>query len=326
MATSDITHALSVPFALGDLEWKVQTCGEKNGKAWALIVPYLSARAIADRLDAVVGPENWRPEYVAAPSHGDGMTCRLSLRFGAEWVAKEDGTGAVEPNAGLSTAEAVKGTYSNAFKRVAQVWGIGRYLYFLDAVWADVHTDRNRGTRGKTKQGTEFRWDVPKDALPLWARPDGSGRPPEATQTARLIAGDEDDDGEVAKAHAPPARAPKAYPLDGKAEPADALTLASAQALVLKGKALGEMSDESIRRAVTWAIDTMDEQGTKPHLEKLKTAGQMILTARANSTLAAPLKTSKAKGTYVPPDPDPTDSDPDTLPKALQDEDDTLPF
>ena len=41
------------PFAPGDIEWRVQTAGEKNGKPWARVLAYVTNRAIMDRLDEV---------------------------------------------------------------------------------------------------------------------------------------------------------------------------------------------------------------------------------------------------------------------------------
>jgi hypothetical protein len=52
-------------------------------------------------------------------------------------------------------------------------WGIGRYLYALDESFATVH--ENGRFRGKTKQGSDFRWDPP--ALPAWALPEKAEPP-----------------------------------------------------------------------------------------------------------------------------------------------------
>jgi len=42
-----------------DIEWRVQSSGEKNGKPWALVLAYITNRAIMDRFDEVCGPGNW---------------------------------------------------------------------------------------------------------------------------------------------------------------------------------------------------------------------------------------------------------------------------
>ncbi len=52
------------------------------------------------------------------------MICYLSIRCDGEWVTKSDG-------AGDTNIEAEKGGISDALKRAAQKFGIGRYLYYL---------------------------------------------------------------------------------------------------------------------------------------------------------------------------------------------------
>ncbi len=79
-----------------------------------------------DRLDEVIGPENWRDEYKSGPD--GGVICGLSLRIGDEWIEKWDG-------ADIPDFEAIKGGLSDAFKRVGVKWGIGRYLYRLESSW-----------------------------------------------------------------------------------------------------------------------------------------------------------------------------------------------
>lgn len=78
-----------------------------------------------DRLDSVVGQANWQATY----SHALSKTvCELSIRCGDEWIIKSNG-------AGDSDIEGEKGALSDAFKRAAVLWGIGRYLYNLDSPW-----------------------------------------------------------------------------------------------------------------------------------------------------------------------------------------------
>ena len=128
-----IAAELSQPFEPEDLEWRVQTTMKDNTKG--LAVAYVTNRAIQDRLDAVVGPENWRNEF--RPWHGDGkkdaQICGISIYHEGrgEWITKFDG-------AEDSDIEPVKGGLSDSMKRAAVQWGIGRLLYKLDPVWVDV--------------------------------------------------------------------------------------------------------------------------------------------------------------------------------------------
>jgi len=112
-----------------DIEWRVDSAPyERNGEWSARFVPYLKAPSVARLLDEWVGPEAWTDEYV--PS-GRGLECHLTILG----ITKVDV--GVAPS-GEDTL-AVKGIYSDAFKRVASIkWGVGRNVYQLEGVWAPV--------------------------------------------------------------------------------------------------------------------------------------------------------------------------------------------
>lgn len=179
---------LADPFEPGDLEWRVQSNGVKGGRVWAIVVPYITQRAVYDRLDDVCGPENWRNEFQPTPS-GKGTLAGISIRVDGEWVTKWNGAGDPEVSGGLSAGDAVKGGLSNAEKRAAVSWGIGRYLYRLEASFADTFPpNSNEGLfRGKVRgkggaSDTAYRWNPPR--LPDWALPSGSGSPTASTTPA----------------------------------------------------------------------------------------------------------------------------------------------
>jgi hypothetical protein len=114
-------------FAPGDIEWKPLRYTKDRKRAMA--APYITNRAIMDRLDEVCGPENWRNEFRQGPD--GGVLCGISLRLGSEWVTKWDGASNTE-------IEAVKGGLSSSMRRAAVQWGIGRYLYRLPPRWQAV--------------------------------------------------------------------------------------------------------------------------------------------------------------------------------------------
>lgn len=124
--TNDLFVALAAPFPPERVSWRVgSTTGDKK-KGMALA--YIDARDVMDRLDSVVGPANWRRVH----PHANGRTlCSLEIKINGEWVAKEDG-------AGDTDVEAEKGALSDAFKRAAVNWGIGRYLYDLPSPWVEI--------------------------------------------------------------------------------------------------------------------------------------------------------------------------------------------
>lgn len=146
---------LKEPFNDSELEWKPQSVGIKNGKPWAMILCYVQARAIQNRLDEVFGPMNWKDEY---RFEQNGVICRLSVYCSEkkEWIAKENGS----PETDI---ESFKGGISGAFKRVASSgYGIGRYLYELDTTFADCSMSKQNGYKqAKTKDNQYFYWKVP---------------------------------------------------------------------------------------------------------------------------------------------------------------------
>jgi hypothetical protein len=124
--TANIFADLAAPFPPDIVSWRVgATTGDKS-KGMALA--YIDARDVMERLDRVVGPENWQCEY---PHAGVKTVCSIGIKVFGEWVWKADGGGDTDH-------EAEKGALSDAFKRAAVKWGIGRYLYDLDSPWVAI--------------------------------------------------------------------------------------------------------------------------------------------------------------------------------------------
>jgi hypothetical protein len=120
---------LCAPFPPSAIHWRVGNVFSKDGlESTAMVLAYLDARDVMDRLDEVAGPSNWQCRY----SHADKKTiCDIGIRIDGDWVWKADG-------AGDTDIEADKGALSDAFKRAAVRWGIGRYLYGLGDTKAKV--------------------------------------------------------------------------------------------------------------------------------------------------------------------------------------------
>ncbi len=134
---------LAAEFPRADIHWRAQTLTKNGDKALALA--YLDARDVMDRLDDVCGPAGWQSRYTETAK--GRVLCEIGIRIGDEWVWKSDG-------AGDTAVEGEKGGISDAFKRAAVHWGIGRYLYRLEQVWCPCEV----GNNGKWRKWTADPW------------------------------------------------------------------------------------------------------------------------------------------------------------------------
>ena len=109
--TREMQAALAKPFAPEDLEWRLQNTNEEKMRGMA--VPYVTNRAIQNRLDEVCGPENWYNEFKPWHSNGkkDSQLCGIAIHFeGKGFITKWDG-------AEDSDIEPIKGGLSDSMKR-----------------------------------------------------------------------------------------------------------------------------------------------------------------------------------------------------------------
>lgn len=173
---------LRAPFDPKDIDWRVQRSGIKNGNAWVQVVTYINNRAVQERLDSVMGPANWRNEFQPGPA--GGTLAGISLRLNGEWVTKWDG-------ADNTQIEPVKGGISDAMKRAAVQWGIGRYLYKLEAGYCPVSAKGDNYIKvheDPKNKNSAFKigyWTPPQ--LPRWAMP--VSLPDKKVDAAALITG-----------------------------------------------------------------------------------------------------------------------------------------
>ncbi len=111
----EIFAALAAPFADAEVRSRSQ-----NGRDFQ----YITARMVMNRLDEVVGPENWWDDYTPIEN---AIICRLSLRLPDGAVLTKCDAGGFTTTADASDYE--KSGFSDAFKRAAVKFGVGRYLY-----------------------------------------------------------------------------------------------------------------------------------------------------------------------------------------------------
>lgn len=134
---TEIAKQLAEPFPAASIGWLPRNASGNR----ALAIPYIDARDVQDRLDAVVGPAGWEDRYEILP---DGcVVCHLRVQIEGAWVEKVDvGSPSEQPD----EHDRMKAAFSDALKRAGVKYGIGRYLYRLDPVWADFDPQRKRFT------------------------------------------------------------------------------------------------------------------------------------------------------------------------------------
>src|SRR5688500_13245737 len=126
---------LDKPFPPDDLDWMITPGGSgvgRNGKPYARIFAYVKVRAIHERLDDVCGPAGWANDFARGPEGGVlcGIKILCELPPGSnhfQWVSKWDGVDPKDSTGGKGgQIDVVKTAITNAFKRAAVLWGIGR--------------------------------------------------------------------------------------------------------------------------------------------------------------------------------------------------------
>ena len=147
MATldKDTLASLAAPFDEKDIAWKPQTVTQNR----ALAVAYIDARTVAERLDQVVEGD-WSFDWEQA-SNGC-VKGRLTVCGIIRCDVGEQGDG--------PQGKTLKAAVSDALKRSAVLFGVGRYLYHLPAQWVDYDAQHKRL--------------VHTPELPDWAKPEGA--------------------------------------------------------------------------------------------------------------------------------------------------------
>jgi len=142
---------LAEPFPVNRIHWRVGVTTQDKKKGIALA--YLDARDVMKRLDDVCGIY-WQCRY---PFTG---CCEIGIhesilgggdKVGDPWLWRANG-------AGETNVEAEKGQFSDAFKRAAVMWNVGRYLYALPNVWVELN---------------QYKKIITPPELPVWATPEG---------------------------------------------------------------------------------------------------------------------------------------------------------
>ena len=146
--TEDIMFKLSQNFPEKDIQWRVQRM--KSDGTSAMVLAYINARQVQDRLNEVMG-SNWQCKHEV---FGSKTICHLGLFLDDKWVWRSDG-------AGDTQVEADKGAISDSLKRAAVSFGIGRHLYdFPSNIWVKIKTKKATNGKSYFDGFLEDPWDI----------------------------------------------------------------------------------------------------------------------------------------------------------------------
>src|SRR6184192_1478306 len=130
--TRDVQDALAAPFPEDEIEFLPRAA--TNGRALALA--HIDARTVMRRLDAVVGPDGWSFDFDVLSPDCKKIKGKLTV------------LGITKCDAGEASTEdeILKSAVSDALKRCAVHFGIGRYLYYLPRTWAPYDPHKRQFT------------------------------------------------------------------------------------------------------------------------------------------------------------------------------------
>jgi hypothetical protein len=228
-----IARALAAPFQLEEVRFKPAVVSGSR----ALALAYVDARAIQDRLDDVLGVMGWQDSYKCLE---DGsVVCRLRLRLGDEWITKMDvGSPSEQPDGG----DRLKAAFSDALKRAAVKFGIGRYLYRLPTQWVDYDPHKRQFAR--------------PPQLPAFALPEKKRPAREAESTPRPAVPAPSRKSAAPASHTPPANGEellrRLYDYDAKL---------AAQGLCAKGALVKHIVEAGVKAGLDADLATWTDAG-----------------------------------------------------------------
>ena len=136
-----------------EIECRVGQCGKsQNGVGWCSLLLYKDARCDQKILDETFGMFGWQRVHDVV----NGQLCctvKVLNPDTKEWVSKQDV--GVESN-----TEAVKGQFSDSFKRASFNWGVGRELYTAPKIFITLNQDEMVEKNGKWSVNVKCSFNV----------------------------------------------------------------------------------------------------------------------------------------------------------------------
>lgn len=211
----ELRAVLSAPFSSSDIEWRVSATNAEKTKG--LAVPYVTNRAIQNRLDDTVGIDGWYNDF-RPWKNGSAQLCGISIFFPQleQCLTKWDG-------ADDSEFESVKGGLSDSMKRAAVEWSIGRYLYGMTQVWVTVQiTNSGKKSNARIRDEERPRLDQAHDewVAYLQAKERGENPPrPKAPPPLKAQKGQNGPPAQPQGQYQAPPQGAKQYPQQGQGRP-----------------------------------------------------------------------------------------------------------
>lgn len=144
LVANTLYEKLSAPFEAKDIEFRIGN-RSKNEPKKVLIYAYTTRDAIQKRFNDVCGPYGWEPKY--RPLLGnklEGFICEITIYnvvFDSDGTVRdvrmEDGADVTEMG-----SQDVKGGFTHALKRTAQMFGVGMYLTGWEQVWITIENEK----------------------------------------------------------------------------------------------------------------------------------------------------------------------------------------
>ncbi len=169
----ELFAALAAPFEPDEVRIRPQGARQ---------LQYITARTVMNRLDDVLGPENWWDEYQPLEH---SVICRLTIKLpdGTTLTKSDAGGYAGMPDSGDDD----KSGFSDSFKRAAVKFGIGRYLYRdgVPRIWQEQW--KHPSAASETRLPHPAAPAQPAAPAPAAARSNSNGDGQNAPQTGKAL-------------------------------------------------------------------------------------------------------------------------------------------
>lgn len=139
MLTKEVRDALSAPIPVDEIGFKPQVTTDDS----ALMVAYVDARWVAERLDDATDGD-WHFTWDDLGLHGDNLVIKATLTV-CGMIRQDVGEYKIEG----SYIDPYKSAVSDALKRAAVLFGVGRELYRMQSHWIKWDKQRKRPMPGE---------------------------------------------------------------------------------------------------------------------------------------------------------------------------------